>query len=41
MKNGNMKITRLGKLAGYDVGITELVCENHDELKYYNLSFNT
>ena len=28
------KITLSGKLAGYDVSITELVCENHDELKY-------
>lgn len=28
--------TTIGKLAGYDVSITELVCENHDELKYYN-----
>lgn len=26
----------IGKLAGYEISITELTCENHEELKYYN-----
>ena len=26
----------IGKLAGYDTSVTELICENYEELKYYN-----